>query len=200
MTMLYDGQTVESWVNGLGTFDSLNVRHALVMFALFGLPASYLDVGSGTGAMVNTARKLGIDAYGVDQLPRPDSWLFQRDLRQSLDLGREFQFVSCIEVVEHMPPHAAETLCQTLARHTSPGGILIFTSALPGNGGTGHLTMQPPFWWRGKLYEAGLTFSTLLTLKLALLWSNIDSPMGHLAASLQVFTRGSVRLPSGIEV
>ena len=56
----------EQWIEILAPHDVENERHAMAMFAVLGQPASYLDVGSGTGAMVNLARKLGVDAYGLD--------------------------------------------------------------------------------------------------------------------------------------
>lgn len=189
---------VTRWLAGLAEFDAYNVRHLLAMFALFGLPDSYLDVGSGTGAMVRAARQLGVEAWGVDRLPRPESWLLERDLAEPLDLQAQYRIVSCIEVAEHLPNQATEQLCFTLARHVRLGGILIFTAALPGQQGDGHQVLQPPVWWRERLTQQGLTYCHGLTVKLALLWSNIWTPLGHLPANLQVFSRGTPDLPSGV--
>ena len=193
-------EEVARWLNGLGAFDADNTRHCLALLALFGIPESYLDVGSGTGVYVNTARKLGVDAWGVDLLPRPDAHLLVRDLRQSLDVGREFTVVTCLEVAEHLPPSSAASLCATLARHVQLGGVLVFTAALPGQQGDGHLTCQPPVYWRWLLSNEGLSYHYGLTLQLAVLWTHMHTPHGYLAADLQVFSKGTPTLPSGAGV
>jgi len=195
---MYDGISAEWWIGGLAAYDAVNERHMLALLALTGLPDTYLDVGSGTGAMVNLARKLGVDAWGVDQLPRVDKWLLPRDLREPLNLGRRFDLVTCIEVAEHLPEPSAGILCDSLARHVEGGGILVFSASLPGQAGAGHIHNASPHYWRTLLYDRGLSYSSGLTLKASLVWTWMHTPLGHLAANLQVFTMGTPNLPSGV--
>jgi hypothetical protein len=170
----------------LRPFDEYNVRCLYSIYALFGTPLTHLDLGSGSGAIVKVARKLGVDAVGVDVIAEaPD---VQHDLTQPLDLGRQFTICTCVEVAEHLPPEAAQTLCQTAQRHLAPRGWLIFTSALPGQAGDHHQNLIPPFEWRGLMWEAGLVWQPEVTSRLALLWTQTSGSLHHLPANLQAFT------------
>lgn len=177
------------WLAGLAEFDAVNERLLLGALAYLGLPASYLDLGCGTGAMVTLARRLGVDAWGVDILPHAEPWLLRRDLRQPLDLGRTFELVSTIEVAEHIPVENDATFVETVARHVAPGGTLLFTAAHPGQGGDGHVNCRPGVYWRARLSEWGLSYSSDLTYGLMHLWTVIPHAMGHLMDNLQVFKK-----------
>jgi hypothetical protein len=61
----------------LAPFDGWNERAFCQIVAWMGIPHSYLDLGSGTGAMVNMARKIGIEAYGVDLINGPEHWFIR---------------------------------------------------------------------------------------------------------------------------
>lgn len=185
-----DGKlTQQQWIDGLAAFDGWNERLIMAAFAYFGTPHSYLDVGSGTGSMVNLARRLGVDAWGVDVLARPDDWLLTRDLREPLDLARRFDFVTSIEVAEHIPVENDVTIADTIARHVAPGGTLVFTAAHPGQGGAGHVNCRPGEYWRRMFWDRGLGYQEADTHRLALVWMAIPHPMGHLMDNLQVFRR-----------
>src|SRR5512142_2671543 len=89
------------WLTGLAEFDRGNRLAFLAICAGFGEPATYLDIGCGTGAMVLAARQLGVDAWGVDILPNESQYVHARNLEQPLDLARTFDLVTSIEVAEH---------------------------------------------------------------------------------------------------
>lgn len=170
----------------LQPFDEYNVRVLYSTYALFGTPLTHLDLGSGSGAVVNVARRLGVDAIGVDVIAEPPD--IAADLTKPLDLARQFTICTCIEVAEHLPPEAAQTLCQTIHRHLAPRGWLVFTSALPGQAGDHHQNLIPPFEWRGLMWEAGLVWQPEVTSRLALLWTQTSGSLHHLPANLQAFT------------
>ncbi len=137
-------------MQSLGCFE-----RALSTFA----PASVLDVGSGLGHLVRRAQTNGIDAVGVDlSETATDGPLQHADLCEPLDLSRQFDLVLCWEVAEHLPESAAETLCDSLVRHLSPEGVLVFSAAVPGQGGKGHINEQPLDYWRKRLQARGLQF------------------------------------------
>lgn len=185
----------------LAPFDTLNERVWLSWYATVlswrGIPESYLDLGSGTGAMVNMARRLGIDAWGVDVINGPEHWFIQHDLTQPLWLDDDyygvqlqrhmFDMVSCVEVAEHLPEEAADTLCDTIARHMHKGSILAFSAAAPGQGGEHHLNLQPAWYWRSKLYERGVSYRKDYTQQLSHLWAWVAGPLQWIAANVQVF-------------
>lgn len=198
--LLFDGLTREQWLGMLTPIDGAMHRHALALFALTGIPRSYLDVGCGTGVMAKAAYDLGADALGLDQLALDEAWLCRVDLRERFDLGRQFQVVSCIEVAEHIPAEHEAAFLDSLVAHIAPGGLLAFTSPWPAaeNMSASHVNLKYPFAWRRELDARGLSFSFGLTLQLGFLWSNIWSPLMWLAPTLQVFTKGTPSLPSGV--
>lgn len=181
----------EEWIKILGPSDSWNERHLLAMFAVTGIPKNYFDVGSGTGAMVNMARKIGIEAYGVDQLYRPESYLFKSDLRHPffpprLD-GKTFEIVSCLEVAEHLPPECDSIICNTIAKLAEK--TIVFSSAHPGQGGDEHTGTRPLPHWRKMFFDRGFQFNNVLTTRLSLAWINIQTPHYWLPDNIQVFVK-----------
>ncbi|VAZ94653.1 hypothetical protein LAUMK35_02694 [Mycobacterium pseudokansasii] len=140
------------------------------MFAALTRPDSVLDVGCGVGGWVATWLDSGVDAVGVDgdhvprdQLRIPDSRFIDHDLTASLDLGRRFDLVTCLEVAEHLPPEAAETLVESLCRH---GRVIVFSAAIPGQGGTGHVNERWPSFWAALFATHGYRPYDLLRGKL----------------------------------
>lgn len=193
MNPTFDGELAETWLRGLNGMSEHNTRHLLSAFAYFGVPKSFLDVGCGDGTMVKLARLLGVDAYGVDQLVQPDwpSYYFYRNLVDAFRLEKPVAMVMCIEVAEHIHETAHGTFMDTLTENMEAevSARLIFSAAHPGQDGTGHVATRPAKYWREELTNRGLTYNRMDTLNLALLWSHIQSPLGHLAANLQVFEK-----------
>ena len=173
----------------LREFDFWNKRALLSAWSLFGKPNSYIDFGSGSGAMVEFARSCNVDAIGVDLIAEPPDVC--HDLRQPLDLHRTFEIVTSIEVAEHLNEGSAAIFAESIVRHLSKDGGLIFTAALPGQPGDNHLNCQPPAYWRKLFTDAGLTYLIDETPRLAHLWTVTTGPMHHLPANLQVFVKGA---------
>src|SRR5256885_15969550 len=67
------------------------------------------------------------------------------DLANPIDLGRRFDLVQSLEVAEHLPAVKAESFVDTLIAH---GSLVLFSAALPGQGGENHVNEQPLDYWR----------------------------------------------------
>jgi 2-polyprenyl-3-methyl-5-hydroxy-6-metoxy-1,4-benzoquinol methylase len=65
-------------------------------------------------------------------------------LIQPLDLEKEFDLVVSLEVAEHLPASAADQFVNTLVKH---GKKILFSAAIPGQGGQDHLNEQWPDYW-----------------------------------------------------
>jgi hypothetical protein len=126
-----------------------------------------LDVGCGTGAWVAEWLRLGVsDAFGLDgdyiapgMLAIPPANFGSVDLNEGFDLGRRFDLVSTLEVAEHLPADRAEVFVESLVRHSD---TVLFSAAIPGQGGYGHVNEQWPSYWASRFADHGLLPATVL--------------------------------------
>ena len=115
-------------------------------------PKSIVDVGCGVGTWLAAARELGIeDVLGVDgayvdrrMLRIPQECFHVADLTQPLSIGRTFDVALCLEVGEHLPMHAADQLVSSLTR-LAPA--VLYSAAIPRQGGENHINEQWQTWW-----------------------------------------------------
>lgn len=173
----------------LAPFDQWNERVFSAIIAWAGLPRTYLDLGSGTGAMVNFARKMGVDAYGLDVINGPEHWFIHHDLTQPFvwNPAASFDLITCIEVAEHLDDDDA--LFQTVEHNLADGGVFIFSSAPPGQAGEHHVNCQPAYYWRDRFKARGISYREDYTRELSHLMalSYVTGPMMWISANIQVF-------------
>lgn len=121
---------------------------------------SLLDIGSGHGAWAAEWMAAGLnDLLAIDgnyvspkQLCIPLSHFRAHDLSTPLDLRRRFDLVQSLEVAEHLPPEKASLFIETLVHH---GDVILFSAAVPYQGGEHHLNEQPPEYWRNHFLTHG---------------------------------------------
>jgi len=135
--------------------DAANVasaRRILDIVADYWRADSVLDVGCGLGAWLKVAQAGGIaDVKGIDgawlepgRLQIDPSLVEVLDLEQSFDLGRGFDLVICLEVAEHISAEAADRFIASLTRHAP---MVLFSAAIPHQGGHHHVNEQfLPYW------------------------------------------------------
>lgn len=58
------------------------------------------------------------------------------DVGAPIELHRRFDLVLCLEVAEHLPASAADTLVRSL---TGLGNVIAFSAAIPFQGGANHV-------------------------------------------------------------
>lgn len=171
----------------LKQFDPWNRRLLFALFAVFGTPPSMLDIGSGTGAMVELAQRLGLDAIGVDLLAKSPN--IKHDLRQPLNLGKTYALITCIEVAEHIPESDSGVFLNNVCSHLSRSGRLVFSAAPPNQPGEDHVHLKQPYYWRCRIDERGLGYDEDMTVRLRLAWQWVPMPMQWILGNLQVFVR-----------
>jgi hypothetical protein len=121
---------------------------------------SILDIGTGIGTWLSVAEKYGISDYiGIDGewvdrklLKIPESKFIAHDLTKPINLNKQFDLIICLEVAEHLPDEASYVLIETIINH---GSLILFSSAIPFQGGQNHINEQPYSYWeeRFKLFD-----------------------------------------------
>jgi len=121
---------------------------------------SVLDVGCARGVWLAWWLRHGVpDVVGVDgpyvdpeQLAIPRAAFQALDVSASFSLGRQFDLVQSLEVAEHLDASCADTFIANLVAH---GGLILFSAAIPGQGGEHHVNEQPWEYWRQKFAAHG---------------------------------------------
>jgi hypothetical protein len=123
-------------------------------------PQSVVDLGCGVGIWLETFALHGIEDYvGVDGpwVPRdalhfpPDRFVVAR-LDERVRLGRRFELAVALEVAEHLPEHRAEAFVRNLVEHAP---CVLFSAAIPHQGGTDHVNEQWPDYWAERFATHG---------------------------------------------
>lgn len=123
---------------------------------------SAVDIGCGVGTWLAALRARGIaDVQGVDG-PWVDTDLlnipveqFKRvnlSLGEAVALGRRYDLAISLEVAEHLGKDRAEPFVETL---TECADQVLFSAAIPGQGGSRHLNEQWQSYWAGLFARHG---------------------------------------------
>lgn len=118
-------------------------------------PDSVVDVGCGLGAWAAAFKQYGVaKVMGVDgPYMNPETLaisadeFFPADLSQPLDLGCRFDLAICLEVAEHLPEAASDQIIATL---TQLAPVVLFSAAIPHQGGEDHINEQWPAYWASR--------------------------------------------------
>jgi hypothetical protein len=121
-------------------------------------PTSALDAGCAMGFLVEQLRERGVDASGIDVSEYAVSQAHEsvRDQVQvgslAEPLGRRYDLVVCIEVLEHIPP--AET-DQAIANLCAAGDRILLSTTPEDFGEASHVNVRPPEAWSAALAREG---------------------------------------------
>jgi SAM-dependent methyltransferase len=137
-----------------------SARRVLSILFDFVRPRSVLDVGCGLGTWLRVAQEQGVpEVAGIE-----GAWLDRSllqvapdlvttlDLEPGFRLERRFDLVICLEVAEHLPASAAEVFVASLAAHAD---VVLFSAAVPNQGGHHHVNEQFPNYWAERFARNG---------------------------------------------
>ncbi|MBC8109558.1 MAG: methyltransferase domain-containing protein [Verrucomicrobia bacterium] len=165
MYVHHDGETQ-------GAIDSAREVIPTIIQALN--PQSVVDVGCGPGAWLSVVQEFGVtDLLGIEGdhldknklLLKPHQILFQ-DLEKPFTTDKKFDLVMCLEVAEHLSPMVADSFVDSLVKL---GDVLLFSAAIPHQGGYKHINEQWPNYWQEKFNKHGFLFYDVLR---PLIWHN----------------------------
>jgi SAM-dependent methyltransferase len=115
-------------------------------------PRSLADIGCGTGIWLREASRLGVGRiHGIDgpwvseellEIPPAD---FRRaDLSAPIRLEEPVDVVMSLEVAEHLPADKAPLFVTNICQMAP---VVVFSAAIPGQGGQHHVNEQWPSYW-----------------------------------------------------
>ena len=139
-------------------------------------PKSVVDVGCGTGGWLSVFHQFGVDdILGIDGghvpgnlLKIPKDKFLPLDLRTRFSLDRKFDLVISLEVAEHLPENSSGAFLDNLVQL---GDVIVFSAAVPDQGGEGHLNEQWPEYWFEGFRRRGYEVSDCIR---DLIWLNAD--------------------------
>ena len=119
---------------------------------------SVVDVGCGSGLWLDVALKAGVkvvqgfDGFWIDEksLLLPKEFFQQVDLNEPLPETTRYDLAISLEVAEHLLPESAESFVAQLAGLSDQ---VLFSAAIPNQGGVNHFNEQWASYWVG-LFEA----------------------------------------------
>lgn len=137
-------------------------------------PATVVDVGGGIGVFLSVYKNRGArEVLNIDRDWVPEDLLqidknnfLRHDLTKPPHFKKRYDLAICLEVGEHLDKRYSYTLVKTL---TSLSDVVLFSTAIPGQGGTHHVNEQWPQYWAIKFEKFGFVPIDVLRYKL---WYN----------------------------
>jgi SAM-dependent methyltransferase len=169
-------------------------------------PRSVVDVGCGVGTWLRAWSHAGVDDFlgleGEDvlknggELAVPRERIVAADLALPMQAGRTFDLAISLEVAEHLAPESAPGFVAALAE-LAP--VILFSAAIPFQGGTGHRNEQWPGWWAQRFLSLGYRCYDVLRLAI---WSD-ERVQPWYAQNTLLYVRDDapwsrMRLPAGV--
>lgn len=123
-------------------------------------PSSVVDFGCGVGTWLATAKQLGADhCLGLEgswvktqSLVAADCEVRDTDLEQTVSLEERFDLAISLEVGEHLAPERSDSFVVDLCKASD---VVLFSAAIPGQGGDGHQNEQWPSYWAERFLRLG---------------------------------------------
>jgi SAM-dependent methyltransferase len=130
-------------------------------------PGSVVDVGCGIGNWMQEFKNRGVpEVFGIDGLHLDKSLfihdpvhLVLLDLEKPFRLERRFDVAISLEVAEHLDEAAAKGFVESLCALSD---TVVFSAAVPGQGGQNHKNEQWPSYWRKKFENNGHRFYDII--------------------------------------
>jgi len=158
-------------------------------------PATVVDIGCGTGALLLQLRNADCDVLGLEYAAAARTICEARELsvmrfdiaRDEFPFERRFDVAVSMEVAEHLPASVAGRYVDLLARL---GRAVVFSAARPGQGGTDHINEQPHEYWIEHFARAGFAVNEGLTQRWREEWEGAGEVQSWYYDNVMVF--GSV--------
>jgi SAM-dependent methyltransferase len=190
--LIYDAQYFETTVEGPAVRSAGRIAGSIVDDFR---PGSVVDVGCGTGALLEALRDRGCTVFGLEYAEAALRYCRARRLdvakfdleRSAFRDGRAFDVAVSMEVAEHLPETAADRYVDLLTR-LSP--VVVFTAAPPGQGGADHVNEQPPAYWIARFRQRGFDHAEAQSRRWRERWRAAGDVASWYTDNLMIFRRG----------
>lgn len=123
-------------------------------------PNSMVDFGCGVGTWLKTGKELGVSEIlglegnwlDVKHLVIPEKNFLHKNLTSIIDLTKKYDLAISLEVAEHIEENFSNIFINNL---TQASEIILFSAAVPGQRGSGHVNEQWPEYWIEKFKSKG---------------------------------------------
>lgn len=155
-----ENQYTKDFYNSQRKRSRISASHILPKIIELIKPKSVLDIGCGTGEWLKASKDLGIesvlglDGHYVDKslLAILNEEFMEYDLKTTVNLNRSFDLVISMEVAEHLPETVSDIFVESLTNHSK---YVLFSAAIPNQGGTYHINEQWQDYWVNKFESRG---------------------------------------------
>lgn len=134
------------------------VYNELIRIGIYRQGDYVFDVGMGVGEWNNNnPNYIGLD-YKIPErslIVKPEQYL-NIDLERKFSVSGKWDICLCLEVAEHISEHRADALIEFLC---TAADKVLFSAAIPGQGGTGHVNEQWQTYWELKFMANGFRAS-----------------------------------------
>ena len=146
-------------------------------------PKSVVDIGCGLGNFLHVFKQHGVEkVLGVNgswvekellfKYIEPEEFL-ERNLEEEVQLDQKYDLVVNLEVAEHLHKNAADTIVKTLV---NAGDVILFSAAIPYQGGQHHINEQPLTYWEEKFAKHGYVVHDILR---STVWDREEIPFWY---------------------
>ena len=160
-------------------------------------PNSIIDYGCGIGAYLesglknNITKLKGFDIGGEKLVPYIDSSI--KEYIEFVDCTiaiptDKYDCVISLETGEHVEPEGSDVFIDNITNSLSDNGLVLFSAAPPGQGGSGHINCQPKSFWMEKFEKRGVHENKELTDKIVKNWNKLGAPE-YICSNLIVLER-----------
>ncbi len=157
-------------------------------------PKSIVDFGCGLGSWLRVFKDsgidkiLGLDGYWVDRTKIETSVIdnFKEvDLEKEIKLKEKFDLAISLEVAEHLHKESADIFIENL---TNASDIIVFSAAVPMQGGQNHINEQPLTYWVNLFDKYNYKFYDIIRGRI---W-NMDNVFWWYKQNMVVFSKNKL--------
>lgn len=171
-------KTRKKYIHNENSHNMVSPRIIVPLILKYVSPKSVVDFGCGLGTWVRAFKENGCpEILGLDGEWCNNDLLFKNitpqefrcvNLENPITLDKTYDLVISLEVAEHLSQRNADIFVKSLV---DAGKIILFSAAIPKQGGINHINEQWPEFWKSRFSQYGYSFHDIIRPQI---WNNKD--------------------------